>query len=66
MSFELRKADPLVVHYADLIVHIESLVLARVPRLPLLPSPKELTGVEVYEIATRLADGARLAAEGTR
>jgi hypothetical protein len=47
--------DPLVRHYFELVVMIEQLVLARVPRLPLMPAPKPLDAHDVLDVAERFA-----------
>jgi hypothetical protein len=47
--------DPLTRHYYELVVMIEQLVLARVPRLPLMPAPKPLEAGDILAIAEGFA-----------
>lgn len=55
MSTPPQLQEPLVRHYFELIVMIEQLVLARVPRLPLMPAPKPLDARDVLDVAERFA-----------
>lgn len=45
----------LTAHYRDLIADLEAAILARVPRLPLLPEPAGLTDTERDGFAARFA-----------
>lgn len=58
----LRPADPAVHAFTEAIRRVEELILARVPRLPLLPAPTGLTAGERHDLAQQFADAARVAA----
>lgn len=55
----MNEADPLEQQYASIIRYLESRILERVPRVPLMTRPRGLDEVEVRAVAQMLADAAR-------